>query len=80
MNNCFMIEKFPFYYCYLQPRFDPRAYSETCVQLPCKHVYHEKCFLKFLSHGPLQHNFCPICKQQIIEITPKEKYTKLLHV
>lgn len=38
--------------------------SQTLIKLPCNHIYHKRCLIDWFREGG---NYCPICKETIIE-------------
>ena len=38
--------------------------SQILIKLPCNHIYHKRCLIDWFREGG---NYCPICKETIIE-------------
>ena len=38
------------------------SYFGTCIELPCKHIFHDECLKKWLE----QEKTCPVCKELVL--------------
>lgn len=54
------------------PNPSPRSFRATsgCVMLPCAHIYHSDCLLRWYQTGKADDGACPICRRSFLPAQP----------
>ena len=46
--------------------------NSACVTLPCKHVFHAECMIRFARSKSVNHRTCPVCRDAEEEVDSEE--------